>query len=89
VELAITAEGQKVLAGSLDMQDDDGNISSLCITCLFPRVLLVTSKKYMEVLLHVCKAICLFVQWLLIRQGTVCCTTHHVLLVSCFKNVME
>jgi hypothetical protein len=89
VDLAIIGEGQKAPAGSLDMQDDDENISSLCITCLFLRVLLLTGKKYMEVLLHVCKAVFLFVQWLLIRHGIVFCSTHHAHQTSHVKNVKE
>lgn len=90
-ELAVITEGQKVPAGSLDMHDDDdgGSISALCITCLFLRVLLLTGKKYMGVLFHVCKAICLFVQQLLIRHGTVCCSTCHPLLILWFKPVLE
>jgi hypothetical protein len=61
VDVAIIAEGQEVPAGSLDMENGDGNISSLCTTCLFLRVLLLLDKRYMEVLLHVCEAMCLFV----------------------------
>jgi hypothetical protein len=72
VDVAIIGEGNKVLAGSLDMEDDDdGNISSLCITCLFLKV-----------------------QWLTGRCTLRCFSmyvkpTHHALLISYFKNIME
>jgi hypothetical protein len=67
--LPLSVKGRKFPARSRDMQDDDDvNNSSLCIKCLFLRVLLLTDEKYMEVLLHVCKAVFLFVQWLHISR---------------------
>jgi hypothetical protein len=89
VDITIVGEGQKVPEGSLDMEDGDVNKSSLCITGLFLSVILLTGKRYMEELLHVCEAICLVVQWLPTKHDTVCCSTHHALLISCFKTRME
>jgi hypothetical protein len=39
VDVAIVCERQKVPEGSLDMEDGDGNISSLYITGLFLSVM--------------------------------------------------